>query len=85
MTDLTHIRPDRMISVREVFGIDTELQVPAFSEAEDHVPDVDPAYRFNPDVTLALLAGFSRDRRVMMVQGLHGTGKSTHIEQVAAR
>lgn len=84
MTELTHIRPDRMISVREVFGIDTELQVPAFSETEDHVPDIDPAYRFNPDVTLALLAGFSRDRRVM-VQGLHGTGKSTHIEQVAAR
>ena len=84
MTELTHIRPDRMISVREVFGIDTDLQVPAFSETEDHVPDIDPAYRFNQDVTLALLAGFSRDRRVM-VQGLHGTGKSTHIEQVAAR
>ena len=84
MTELTHIRPDRMISVREVFGIDTDLQVPAFSEIEDHVPDIDPAYRFNHDVTLALLAGFSRDRRVM-VQGLHGTGKSTHIEQVAAR
>ena len=84
MTDLTHSRPDRMVSVREVFGIDTDLKVPAFSETEDHVPDIDPAYRFNPDVTLALLAGFSRDRRVM-VQGLHGTGKSTHIEQVAAR
>ena len=84
MTDLSHIRPDRIISVREVFGIDTDLKVPAFSETEDHVPDIDPAYRFNPDVTLALLAGFSRDRRVM-VQGLHGTGKSTHIEQVAAR
>ena len=49
-----------------------------------HVPEIDAAYRFNPDVTLAILAGFSRDRRVM-VQGLHGTGKSTHIEQVAAR
>ncbi len=84
MTELTAIRPDRMISVREVFGIDTDLLVPAFSERDDHVPDVDSAYRFNPDVTLALLAGFSRDRRVM-VQGLHGTGKSTHIEQVAAR
>ncbi|MGH6626751.1 MAG: AAA family ATPase [Burkholderiaceae bacterium] len=84
MVELTGIRPDRMISVREVFGIDTDLKVPAFHERDDHVPDVDPAYRFNPDVTLALLAGFSRDRRVM-VQGLHGTGKSTHIEQVAAR
>jgi len=73
-----------MISVRDVFGIDTELRVPGFSEGEDHVPEIDPAYRFNPDVTLALLAGFMRDRRVM-VQGLHGTGKSTHIEQVAAR
>lgn len=84
MTELTSIRPDRMVSVREVFGIDTDMTVPAFSETEDHVPDIDPAYRFNPDVTLALLAGFSRDRRVM-VQGMHGTGKSTHIEQVAAR
>ena len=84
MTDLTHSRPDRMVSVREVFGIDTDLKVPAFSETEDHVPDIDPAYRFNPDVTLALLAGFSRDRRVM-VQGLHGTGKSTHIEYDAGR
>lgn len=73
-----------MVSVRELFGIDTDLQVPAFSERDDHVPEVDEAYRFNPDVTLAILAGFSRDRRVM-VQGLHGTGKSTHIEQIAAR
>lgn len=77
-------QPDRMLSVREAFGIDSELLVPAFSEGEDHVPEIDPAYRFNPDVTLALLAGFTRDRRVM-VQGLHGTGKSSHIEQVAAR
>ena len=84
MTELTATRPDRMVSVREVFGIDTDLRVPAFSEGEDHVPEIDDAYRFVPDVTLALLAGFSRDRRVM-VQGLHGTGKSTHIEQVAAR
>src|SRR5678809_193422 len=84
MTELAAIRPDRLLSVREVFGIDSELQVPAFSEREDHVPDIDPVYRFNRDVTLALLAGFMRDRRVL-VQGLHGTGKSTHIEQVAAR
>jgi cobaltochelatase CobS len=84
VTDIADLRPDRMLSVREVFGIDTELQVPAFSERDDHVPEVDAVYRFNPDVTLAILAGFMRDRRVM-VQGLHGTGKSTHIEQVAAR
>lgn len=84
MTDLNNLRPERMLGVRETFGIDSDLQVPAFVERDDHVPEVDDAYRFNPDVTLALLAGFRRNRRVL-VQGLHGTGKSTHIEQVAAR
>ena len=84
MTDTTTLKPDRMLSVSEMFGIDSDLMVPAFSERQDHVPEVDAVYRFNPDVTLAILAGFTRDRRVM-VQGLHGTGKSTHIEQVAAR
>ena len=84
MTDIKQIKPDLMLSVREVFDIDSDLMVPAFSEAEDHVPEVDTAYRFNKDVTLAILAGFTNDRRVM-IQGLHGTGKSTHIEQVAAR
>jgi cobaltochelatase CobS len=77
-------RPDRMLAVRDVFGIDSNLLVPAFAERDEHVPEIDDAYRFNPDVTLALLAGFTRDRRVL-VQGMHGTGKSTHIEQVAAR
>ena len=77
-------RPDRLLGVREAFGIDTDLAVPAFSARSEHVPEVDPAYRFNPDVTLALLAGFRADRRVL-VQGMHGTGKSTHVEQVAAR
>jgi cobaltochelatase CobS len=76
--------PDRLVDARTVFGIDTDLQVPAFSERDDHVPEIDTAYRFNPDVTLAILAGFMCNRRVM-VQGMHGTGKSTHIEQVAAR
>ena len=76
--------PTASFPCASVFGIDSELRVPAFSERDEHVPEVDPAYRFNRDVTLALLAGFGRDRRVM-VQGLHGTGKSTHIEQVAAR
>ena len=84
MTDLADLRPTRRLAVREVFGIDSDLMVPAFAEADEHVPEVDPVYRFNADVTLAILAGFMRDRRVM-VQGLHGTGKSTHIEQVAAR
>ena len=84
MTELASLQPTNMVSVRDVFGIETDLKVPAFAERDEHVPDVDATYRFNPSVTLALLAGFSRDRRVM-VQGLHGTGKSTHIEQVAAR
>lgn len=84
MTDLTGGKPDRMLDVRAVFGIDTTLKVPAFSTRVDHVPEVDEAYRFNSDVTLALLAGFTHNRRVM-VQGMHGTGKSTHVEQVAAR
>ncbi len=74
----------RLLSAREVFGVDSDLQVPAFTERDEHVPDIDPAYRFDASVTLALLAGFARNRRVLL-QGLHGTGKSTHIEQVAAR
>ena len=76
--------PDTMLSVRQHFGIDSDLKVPAFSEADDHVPEADDAYRFDSDTTLAILAGFTHNRRVM-VQGYHGTGKSTHIEQVAAR
>src|SRR5476649_1332733 len=77
-------KPDKMVAVRAVFGIDSDLMVPAFSEPDDHVPEIDEVYRFNPEVTTAILAGFARNRRVML-QGLHGTGKSTHIEQVAAR
>ena len=76
--------PDTEISVREVFGIDTDMMVPAFSQADERVPDLDESYVFDPDTTLAILAGFAFNRRVM-VQGYHGTGKSTHIEQVAAR
>ena len=77
-------KPDQMVSARTLFGIDSDLQVPAYSVRDEHVPEIDPAYCFNHDVTLAILSGFSNDRRVM-VQGFHGTGKSTHIEQVAAR
>ena len=84
MTELDTLHPDRSISARELFGIDTDLQVPAFSARDEHVPEIDSAYRFNREVTLAILAGFTHNRRVM-VQGLHGSGKSTHIEQVAAR
>ena len=76
--------PDITVSVRETFGIDSDLTVPAFSVADERVPDLDEGYVFDPDTTLAILAGFSHNRRVM-VQGFHGTGKSTHIEQVAAR
>ncbi len=76
--------PDTEIDVRDTFGIDVDLRVPAFSESSDHVPPRDESYLFNRETTLALLAGFAHNRRVM-VQGYHGTGKSTHIEQVAAR
>jgi len=81
---LLSLAPDKTVSVRDTFGVDSDMTVPAFSEADSHVPDVDPAYRFDPQTTLAICAGFAYDRRVM-VQGYHGTGKSTHIEQVAAR
>lgn len=76
--------PDIKINVREMFGIDIDMECPAFSRADERVPDLDSAYVFDPDTTLAILAGFAFNRRVM-VQGYHGTGKSTHIEQVAAR
>ncbi|MGL4729043.1 MAG: AAA family ATPase, partial [Bosea sp. (in: a-proteobacteria)] len=76
--------PDMMVSVRQLFGIDTDMQVPAFTQGEAHVPELDPDYLFDRDTTLAILAGFAHNRRVM-ISGYHGTGKSTHIEQVAAR
>ena len=76
--------PDTTVDAAELFGIKTKMKVPAFSKAGEHVPERDPAYRFDRETTLAILAGFAFNRRVM-VQGYHGTGKSTHIEQVAAR
>jgi len=76
--------PDTTVSARDVFGIDTDMTVPAFSESSQHVPDIDPDYLFDRETTLAILAGFAHNRRVM-IQGYHGTGKSTHVEQVAAR
>ncbi|MBU0725148.1 MAG: cobaltochelatase subunit CobS [Alphaproteobacteria bacterium] len=72
------------VSVRQTFGIDVDMDVPAFSTGSEYVPDLDETYQFDRATTLAILAGFSHNRRVM-VQGYHGTGKSTHIEQVAAR
>ena len=76
--------PTEDISVRDVFGIDTDMMVKGFAHNSDRVPEVDSTYKFDPDTTMAILAGFSHNRRVM-IQGYHGTGKSTHIEQVAAR
>jgi len=76
--------PDKKISVRDTFHIDSDMETPAYSERTEHVPDLDPDYLFDKPTTLAILAGFARNRRVM-VTGYHGTGKSTHIEQVAAR
>ncbi|MCH9020258.1 MAG: cobaltochelatase subunit CobS [Proteobacteria bacterium] len=76
--------PDIHVSVRQAFGIDSDLEAPAFSQVSEHVPDIDDAYHFDHETTLAILAGFAFNRRVI-IQGYHGTGKSTHIEQVAAR
>ena len=84
MSDLLDQQPDIYLSAEDLFGFETSLKVPAFSARDEHVPEIDSAYRFNRDVTLAILAGFVQNRRVM-VQGMHGTGKSTHIEQIAAR
>ncbi|HEY7457792.1 MAG TPA: cobaltochelatase subunit CobS [Xanthobacteraceae bacterium] len=76
--------PDMKVSVRQVFGLDVDMDVPAYSQTEEHVPDLDPDYVFDRDTTLAILAGFAHNRRVL-IAGYHGTGKSTHVEQVAAR
>jgi cobaltochelatase CobS len=76
--------PDTTVDAASLFGIKTGMKVPAFKKGGEHVPEIDPAYRFDRETTLAILAGFAFNRRVM-VQGYHGTGKSTHIEQVAAR
>ena len=76
--------PDITVSVRQLFGIDSDMEVPAFSDGNDYVPVLDEAYRFDRETTLAILAGFAHNRRVM-IQGYHGTGKSTHIDQVASR
>jgi len=76
--------PDKKVKVKDVFGLDIDWEVPAFSEKNQNVPEIDETYQFDHDTTLAVLAGFAHNRRVM-IQGYHGTGKSTHIEQVAAR
>ena len=76
--------PDKTVDVKKIFRLNVDKKVPAFSKTNQYVPNLDPDYCFDPDTTLAILAGFSDNRRVM-IQGYHGTGKSTHIEQVAAR
>ena len=77
-------KPDMKISVNQTFGFESEMEVNAFSKKNEYVPKIDPDYKFDKDTTLAILAGFSYNKRVL-IQGYHGTGKSTHIEQVAAR
>lgn len=83
MTD-TIQKPDTTISAAKIFDIDCDWQVPAFKQPSEHVPEIDDSYKFDPATTKAILAGFAHNRRVL-IQGYHGTGKSTHIEQVAAR
>ncbi len=77
-------QPDTKVSVRETFGLDSDMEVPAFTQSSDLVPELDDAYQFDHETTMAILAGFGHNRRVI-IQGYHGTGKSTHIEQVASR
>ena len=84
MTPNLDIKPDIKISVNQTFGIETEMQVDGFAKKNQYVPDLDKNYKFDRDTTLAILSGFSFNKRVL-IQGYHGTGKSTHIEQVAAR
>ena len=84
MTPNLNIKPDIKISVKQVFGIDSELKVEGFSKKNEYVPDIDKHYKFDRDTTLAIIAGFKYNKKVI-IHGYHGTGKSTHIEQIAAR
>ncbi len=84
MENSLNIKPDIKLSVKQTFGIDSELEVEAFSKKNEYVPEIDKNYMFDKDTTLAVLSGFAFNKRVL-VQGFHGTGKSTHIEQIAAR
>ena len=84
MNSLRELSPDIKISVNQIFGIDTEMKIDAFSKRNEYVPEIDSKYKFDRDTTLAIISGFAFNKRVL-IQGYHGTGKSTHIEQVAAR
>ena len=82
--DNLDIKPDIKLSVKQIFGIDSEMEIEGFSKKNDFVPEIDNNYKFDRDTTLAILSGFAYNKRVL-IQGYHGTGKSTHIEQIAAR
>ena len=84
MTTNLNIQPDIKISVKQTFGIDSDMEIEAFSKKNEFVPEIDKDYKFDRDTTLAILAGFKYNKRVI-VHGYHGTGKSTHITNVAAR
>ena len=84
MTPNLNIEPDINLSVKQTFGIDSDMKVKAFSKKNEFVPELDKDYKFDRDTTLAILSGFLHNKKVI-VHGYHGTGKSTHITQVAAR
>ena len=84
MTPDLNLKPDIKISIKQTFGIDSTMEVDGFSKKNDYVPDIDKSYKFDKDTTLAIISGFAFNKRVL-IQGYHGTGKSTHIEQIAAR
>ena len=84
MTPSIATQPDIKVSIKQTFGIDSEMEVDAISKKNDYVPEIDKNYKFDRDTTLAIISGFAFNKRVL-VQGYHGTGKSTHIEQIAAR
>ena len=84
MTPNINSTPDIKLSIKQTFGIESDMEVDAFSKSSEYVPEIDKTYKFDKDTTLAILSGFSFNKRVL-IQGYHGTGKSTHIEQIAAR
>ena len=84
MTPDLNIEPDIKVSLKNTFGIDSDMEVNAFSKKSEYVPEIDKNYKFDKDTTIAIISGFAFNKRVL-VQGYHGTGKSTHIEQIAAR
>ena len=81
---MSEVIPTKTISIEKIFDIDSQMTVRGFEKKTDRVPEIDSSYRFSKETTLAILAGFEHNRRVI-IQGYHGTGKSTHIEQIAAR